>query len=119
HLKIMASGGGTAGTDPGRASYAVGELRAAVEAAHGLDRAITAHCRASEAMRRSIEAGMDCMEHGEFLDPDGEMRFDRELGRRLVDSGMYLSPTMAASGWDTILRLRGKSETDDLTDEEE
>jgi imidazolonepropionase-like amidohydrolase len=119
HLKIMASGGGTAGTDPGRASYTVAELRASAEAAHGLDRAITAHCRASESMRHAIEAGMDCMEHGEFLDPDGEMRFDQQLAQRLVDSGMYLSPTMAASGWDTILRVRAKAETEQLTHEDE
>jgi imidazolonepropionase-like amidohydrolase len=119
HIKIMASGGGTAGTDPGRASYSSSELRAAVETAHGLSRPTTAHCRASESMSRSIESGVDCMEHGEFLDPDGEMRFDRELAGRLVDSGMYLSPTMAASGWDTILRLRHRRETAALTEEEE
>lgn len=119
HIKIMASGGGTVGTDPGRGSYSLSELRAAVDAADALNRPTTAHCRASEAMSRSIEAGIDCMEHGEFLDPDGEMRFDRDLAERLVDSGMYLSPTMAASGWDTILRLRALRETARLTEEQE
>jgi imidazolonepropionase-like amidohydrolase len=119
HIKIMASGGGTEGTDPGQASYSPSELRAAVETAHRLSRLTTAHCRASESMSRSIESGVDCMEHGEFLDPDGEMRFDPELAERLMDSGMYLSPTMAASGWDTILRLRHRRETAGLDKEEE
>jgi imidazolonepropionase-like amidohydrolase len=119
HIKIMASGGGTVGTDPGRGSYSVNELRAAADAANALSRPTTAHCRASESMSRSIESGIDCMEHGEFLDPDGEMRFDRDLAERLVDSGMYLSPTMAASGWDTILRLRSLRETTRLTKQQE
>ena len=34
YIKIMASGGGTAGTIPGRASYSVAELHAAVHEAH-------------------------------------------------------------------------------------
>jgi imidazolonepropionase-like amidohydrolase len=119
HIKIMASGGGTIGTDPGRASYTVEELRAAVATAHDLDRLTTAHCRAAEAMGRAIEAGSDCLEHGEFLEPDGVMRFDDELAERLVASGIYLSPTMAASGWDTILRLRNRRERAGLTESEE
>ena len=119
HIKIMASGGGTIGTDPGRASYTLEELRAAVATAHDLDRLTTAHCRAAEAMGRAIEAGSDCLEHGEFLEPDGVMRFDDELAERLVASGIYLSPTMAASGWDTILRLRDRRERAGLTESEE
>jgi imidazolonepropionase-like amidohydrolase len=119
HIKIMASGGGTLGTDPGRASYSAEELRAAVATAHDLDRSTTAHCRAAEAMGRAIEAGSDCLEHGEFLEPDGVMRFDDDLAERLVASGIYLSPTMAASGWDTILRLRDRRERAGLTESEE
>ena len=114
HIKIMASGGGTVGTDPTRASYTVAELRAAVETAHELGRPTTSHCRALESMRRAMEAGSDCLEHGEFLTPGGEMSFDEETGKRLVDSGIYLSPTLQASGWDTILRLREKRETSGL-----
>lgn len=119
HIKIMASGGGTIGTDPGRASYSLEELRAAVATAHDLDRLTTAHCRAAEAMGRAIEAGSDCLEHGEFLEPDGVMRFDDDLAKRLVASGIYLSPTMAASGWDAILRLRDRRERAGLTESEE
>ncbi len=108
HIKVMASGGGTVGTDPTRASYAVTELSAARAVAHELGRLVTAHCRARESMDRAIEAGLDCIEHGEFLDGDGLARYDAETARRLVESGTYLSPTLAATGrWNTILRLRG------------
>jgi imidazolonepropionase-like amidohydrolase len=108
HIKVMASGGGTVGTDPTRASYTVAELAAARSMAHDLGRLVTAHCRARESMDRAIEAGLDCIEHGEFLDLDGVSRYDAETAQRLFESGTYLSPTLAATGrWNTILRLRG------------
>jgi len=119
HIKVMASGGGTLGTDPARASYSREELAAAADAAHELGLATTAHCRASESMARAIEAGLDCMEHGEFIAQDGARRFDPDLARRLVDSGMYLSPTLQANGWDTIVRLRPLRAAGTLTAEEE
>ena len=117
-IKIMASGGGTRGTDPAKATYTVGELASAVQTAHGLGLPTTAHCRASESMGRAIEAGLDCMEHGEFIAADGTRRFDAGLASRLADSGMYLSPTLQANGWDTIVRLRGVREARDLTPDE-
>jgi imidazolonepropionase-like amidohydrolase len=119
HVKIMASGGGTRGTDPAKAAYTVPELTCAAEAAHQLGLPTTAHCRASESMRRAIGAGLDCMEHGEFITPDGTRRFDPGLATRLIDSGMYLSPTLQANGWDTILRLRAAREARDLAPDEE
>jgi imidazolonepropionase-like amidohydrolase len=119
HIKIMASGGGTQGTDPAKATYTVPELACAVGTAHEFGLPSTAHCRASESMRRAIEAGLDCMEHGEFIAADGTRRFDPGLATRLVDSGMYLSPTLQANGWDTIVRLRALREARELTTGEE
>lgn len=115
HIKVMASGGGTVGTDPTRASYTVSELAAARATAHELGRLVTAHCRARESMDRAVEAGLDCIEHGEFLDLDAIARFDPETGRRLSDSATYLSPTLAATGrWNMILRLRALRDADRL-----
>jgi imidazolonepropionase-like amidohydrolase len=118
HIKIMASGGGTIGTDPGRPCYATEELRSAIAAAHDLGKLTTAHCRAGEAMRRAIKAEVDCIEHGEFMDPDGVMRFDERIAQQMADRGTYLSPTLQASGWDTILRCRRISESRELTMQE-
>src|SRR5258708_11555310 len=67
----MASGGGTVGTDPARATYTVPELTCAKTTAHDFGLPTTAHCRASDAMERAIDAGLDCMEHGEFIAADG------------------------------------------------
>jgi imidazolonepropionase-like amidohydrolase len=114
HIKVMASGGGTLGTDPTRASYTVSELRAATTTAHELGRLVTAHCRAKDAMDRAVEANLDCIEHGEFLDHDGVPRFDANTAKRMRDSGTFLSPTLAATDWDTILRLRAKRDESGL-----
>ena len=63
YIKIMASGGGTAGTEPGIASYSIAELHAAVHEAHHFHRLTAAHCRARESIRRAVEAGIDLLEH--------------------------------------------------------
>jgi imidazolonepropionase-like amidohydrolase len=115
HIKIMASGGGTRGTIPGRASYTTAELRAAVEEAHHYDRLTVVHCRAKESMVRAIEAGLDLMEHAEFLDPDGVMRYDPEIAEMMREAGMYVSPTLQAAGYPTLLEMRHREATIGLT----
>ncbi|MBM3276520.1 MAG: amidohydrolase family protein [Candidatus Handelsmanbacteria bacterium] len=96
YIKIMASGGGTAGTIPGLASYTTAELGAAVHEAHYFHRLTAAHCRATDSMRRAVEAGIDLMEHAEFLDPDGQLRFDPELAAMMAECGIWISPTLQA-----------------------
>lgn len=104
YIKIMASGGGTVGTIPGRASYSVEELHAAVHEAHHFHRLTAAHCRAKESMVRAVAAGIDLMEHAEFLDPDDQLRFDPDLAQKMADSNMYISPTLQA--WTRYGRIR-------------
>jgi imidazolonepropionase-like amidohydrolase len=119
HIKLMASGGGTVGTIPGRASYTTAELRAAAEEAHAFGKLTVVHCRAKESMVRAIEAGLDLMEHAEFLDPDGVMRYDPAIAEQLRDAGLYVSPTLQASGYPTVLALQEKRERFGLTRSEE
>jgi imidazolonepropionase-like amidohydrolase len=118
HIKIMASGGGTGGNIPYLASFTVPELRCAVEAAHELERLTTAHARAADSMTRAIEAGLDCIEHGEFLTrspmtqygsgiaASGQMTYDPKITDQLLESGTWLSYTMQAGGYETLLQLR-------------
>ena len=96
YIKIMASGGGTAGTIPGRATYTTAELHAAVHEAHHFHRLTAAHCRAKESMVRAVEAGIDLMEHAEFLDPDGQLRFDPKVAEMMAEYGIWVSPTLQA-----------------------
>jgi imidazolonepropionase-like amidohydrolase len=97
YIKIMASGGGTAGTFPGLASYSVDEIHAAVHEAHQYSRLTVAHCRAKESMIRAVQAGVDLMEHAEFLDPDLEWRFDPHVAEMMAEAGIWVSPTLQAS----------------------
>ncbi|MCC7106717.1 MAG: amidohydrolase family protein [Chloroflexi bacterium] len=117
HIKIMASGGQTAGNDPSLPSYSVEELRVAVETAHGLSRLTTAHCRATPSIVNAVEAGLDCIEHAGFLEHVeprryGEgihhsyrIRYEPVVGERLARSGMFVSLTLQANGYHTLRRL--------------
>ena len=120
YIKIMASGGGTEGTVPGSASYATEELRAAVHEAHHFHRLTAAHCRAKESMVRAVEAGIDLMEHAEFLEPHDRIRFDPKIAEMLAESGIWISPTLQASiNYPRILALEAKQNTGTLSREEE
>lgn len=130
HIKIMASGGGTFGNMPYYASYNADELKVAVEVAHSLGRLTTAHCRSTDSMENALAAGLDCIEHAEFLvpsavyDPDtpmnarGEMRYDPALTERILASNMFVSFTMQAGGYDELLLLRSRRDIGSLSDPE-
>ncbi len=120
YIKIMASGGGTAGTIPGRASYTVDELHAIVHEAHHFHRLTAAHCRAKESMVRAVEAGIDLMEHAEFLDPDDELRFDPKVAEMMAESGIWISPTLQAwTGYPAIVKLTAQRDSGTITPEGE
>ncbi len=120
YLKIMASGGGTSNTIPGRASYSVDELHAAVLEAHHFHKLTAAHCRAKESMQRAVEAGIDLMEHAEFLDPDNEMRFDPDLADKMAECGTWISPTLQAwTKYGRIVELQGQRTTAFLNKKEQ
>ena len=111
YIKIMASGGGTAGTLPGLASYSAAELHAAVHEAHHFHRLTAAHCRAKESMVRAVEAGIDLIEHAEFLDPDDHMRFDPKLTEMMAEARIWISPTLQAwTNYPRIVELRRQQE---------
>ena len=120
YIKIMASGGGTAGTIPGRASYETAELRAAVHEARQFGRLTAAHCRARESMLRAVEAGIDLMEHAEFLDPDDQLRFDPKIAEMMATSGIWISPTLQAwTRYPRIVDLRGRRDAGTMSPDEE
>lgn len=115
HIKIMASGGGTAGTIPYLPSYTAQEMRVAVSTAHDLQRLTTAHCRARQSMANAVDAGLDCIEHAEFLvpptapGPHARVEYDARLTERLLQAGTFVSFTFQAGGYQTLLELRAAS----------
>jgi imidazolonepropionase-like amidohydrolase len=93
-IKLIGTGGGTPGTDPAQASYSRQELGAAVSAAHALDVPVTVHCRGIPGIVNALEAGADQIEHACFELPDGSLRFDAELARRMAHAGTRITPTI-------------------------
>ncbi len=104
-IKIMASGGGTRGTDASRASYTVEEMAAAVAEAHQVGKKTTAHCLAAESVGRAVDAGLDQIEHFNFMHPDGSRVFDDAVAERILERGIVLSPTIQ-TGYRQIERLQ-------------
>jgi imidazolonepropionase-like amidohydrolase len=107
-LKIMASGGGTLGTNQARATYTSEEIRAAVHEAHHVGKLTTAHCLAAESLANAVEAGIDQVEHINFIQPDGTRRFDQRVAERIVEQNIYVSPTIQ-TGYRELERLSSKS----------
>lgn len=90
-IKVMASGGMSKGEKPHWPNYTVAELTAIVDEAHDMDLRVAAHAVSLEGIRRSIEAGVDSIEHGSYL--------DEECAAEMARRGTFLVPTMAFNDW--------------------
>jgi imidazolonepropionase-like amidohydrolase len=68
-IKLMAGGGTSSVYDPiDVTQYTLDEMRAAVEAADDWNTYVAVHAYTPRAVRRAIEAGVKCIEHGQLLD---------------------------------------------------
>lgn len=90
-IKLMAGGGTSSTYDPVDVTqYTLDEMRAAVEAAEDWGTYVTVHAYTVRAVRRAIEAGVKCIEHGQLLDED--------TLKLMADRGIWLSTqTLRAS----------------------
>jgi imidazolonepropionase-like amidohydrolase len=89
-VKVFATGGVmTPGVEPGAPQLTEAELRAAVEEARKAGRRVAAHAQATAGIRTCLEAGVNTIEHGIFLDAD--------LVARMRRDGVHLVPTLAAT----------------------
>jgi imidazolonepropionase-like amidohydrolase len=68
-IKLMAGGGAGSIYDPlDVAQFTLDEMKAAVEAADDWGTYVAVHAYTPKAVRRAIEAGVKCIEHGQLLD---------------------------------------------------
>jgi imidazolonepropionase-like amidohydrolase len=97
-IKLMAGGGTSSDYDPlDVTQYTLDEMRAAVEAAEDWNTYVTVHAYHPRSVRRAIEAGVKCVEHGQLLDED-TLRLMAERGVWLsLQNLMEDSPNMAQS----------------------
>jgi imidazolonepropionase-like amidohydrolase len=83
-IKLMAGGGAASAYDPlDVAQYTFDEILAAVQAADDWGTYVCTHAYTTKAVRRCIEAGVKCIEHGQLLEED--------TIKMLADNGIFLS----------------------------
>ncbi len=88
-IKVHATGGGNerTGGKHHAPSFMQDELQAIVETAHGLDMKVTAHAHATAGINSALNAGVNSIEHGSFLDGESIRLFKK--------TGAYLLPTLS------------------------
>lgn len=87
-IKMCVSGGVVSFTDKlTDAQFSVEELRAAVEEAQNRDTYVTAHAHTVKGIVNALDAGLECIEHGTWL--------DEPTAERMAAQGCALVPTMA------------------------
>lgn len=91
-IKICASGGVLSESDPVDVPQLTpAELSAIVTEAHAWRRKVAAHCHGDFAAKQAIEAGVDSIEHGSFLQP--------ATLQLMKQKGVYLVPTRMTVLW--------------------
>lgn len=97
-IKLMAGGGTSSAYDPiDVTQYTLDEMKAAVEAAEDWGTYVTVHAYTPRAVRRAIDAGVKCIEHGQLLD-EATLRLMAKKGvwlsaQNLVESTPKMDPT--------------------------
>lgn len=87
-IKITASGGAMSPSDPmWMNQFREDEIRAIVNECVERRTYVSAHCHPVSAIRRSVEFGVRCIEHGTMMDAD--------TAQLVAERGVYVVPTMS------------------------
>ncbi|HMO37053.1 MAG TPA: amidohydrolase family protein, partial [Gemmatales bacterium] len=82
-VKLAAGGGVSSSYDPlDVTQYSEEELRAAVQAADDWGTYVTVHAYTSKSIKRAVEAGVKCIEHGQLM--------DESTAQLLAEKGVWL-----------------------------
>src|SRR5215831_11020542 len=91
-IKIAATGGVLSkGDSPGAEQFSDDEIRAIVTEAHRLGRKVAAHAHGAAGIKQAVQAGVDSIEHGSFIDD--------EAIQMMKQKGTYLVPTLYLGDW--------------------
>ncbi len=89
HIKLTATAGVLSNTAAGlEQQFFEDELEAIMDAAHAMNRKVTAHAHGVAGINAALRAGVDAIEHGTYLDNESIRLFKR--------TGAYLVPTILA-----------------------
>ena len=89
-IKCATTGGASsrAGHGPKDAAFSLEEMKALVDEAHALGRRVMCHAVGGPGLRLAIEAGVDSIEHGCYLDEDPD------LIPMMAEHGTFFVPTL-------------------------
>jgi imidazolonepropionase-like amidohydrolase len=89
-IKCATTGGASsrAGHGPSDPAFNLDEMRALVDESHAQGRKVMCHALGGSGLRLAIEAGVDSIEHGCYLDEDPE------LIPMMAERGIVLTPTL-------------------------
>ena len=87
-IKVFQTGFGRPYHGSNDVAYGREELDALVSEAHTHGRKVPSHAVGGPGLRMSIEAGVDTIEHGSYLDQDPD------LLKMMADTGIYFVPTL-------------------------
>lgn len=88
-VKVMATGGVlTKGVEPGNAQLTMEEMKVVCDEAHKAGRKVSAHAQGTTGIRNALDAGVDSIEHGFFM--------DQQIVDQMVMQGTYYIPTFCA-----------------------
>lgn len=98
-IKISAGGGTSSEYDPlDVTQYTLDEMKAAVEAAEDWNTYVTVHAYHPRSVRRAIEAGVKCIDHGNLL--------DEPTLKLMAEKGIWLSAQMLVDSTEAMDPLR-------------
>lgn len=91
-IKICATGGVLShGDNPQASQYTLEEMKAIVADAHRLGRKVAAHAHGAQGILWALQAGVDSIEHGSYIDDAGIAEMKK--------NGTYLVPTLYLADW--------------------
>lgn len=110
-IKVIGSGGGTAGTLVHRPAFTREELTAIAEEAHRLDRRVTVHTVNAASLEDAIDAGVDGIEHALFLVDNSHQEYAPRVAEKLAASGIPVTSTMVV-GHDIVAAVDKMADPD-------
>ena len=102
-IKLCVTGGvATAGEGMQESQMQLDEIRAATDVAHEKGKRVLVHAGGPEGVKRAIEGGVDCIEHGYYLDD--------EAISMMAENGTYFVPTLFVTQYPEFMRKSGMEE---------
>tara|TARA_B100000579_G_scaffold89487_1_gene70481 strand:- start:3678 stop:4928 length:1251 start_codon:yes stop_codon:yes gene_type:complete len=110
-IKITATGGSTGTSNTRVPSFNYDEMKAIVDEAHKFGIHTAAHCVNTEGIRTAVDAGVDTIIHGRFVNTKGVLEFDEKLADKMAEKGVFVNATLH-QGRDRIWQLLAREDSD-------